>query len=245
MKEEIYPVLNVPESIRCLGPVKDQSAEDAKKAFDWTMATLRARIDGLLEFFDFEYPTAGSEYQFLLDLGGKISTELRREPNFRLTDNGAEPTAPGLSMAYDSGLLVGELVIRSSDGVVRWTLQEGGPDKPDANKAVLFGRPERLKIEPVGPIMADARLIVQGLDFQMMWAWRYVFSLIKLTSDAWLRPEQTLQLAHERGFPLEDYREISKREWARVRKAGGPYLRRPTSPLLKSGSPSKDNEFLQ
>lgn len=212
----------MPESIRELGPVEDQSPDDAKKTFDWAMSTLNGRIEGLLRFFKVDYPTVGTEYQFLLDLGAKISGALRREPNFRLTDNGAEPTAPGLSMAYDSGLLVGDLVIRSGDGVVRWTLQAGGSDKPSANKAVLSGRSERLKIEPIGLSMADARLIVQGLDFQMMWAWRYASWLIKLTSDVSLRPEQTLQLAHERGFPLEDYREISKREWAKARKADGP-----------------------
>jgi len=209
------------------------------------MSTLNSRIDGLLRFFEVDYPTVGTEYQFLLDLGAKISDALRREPNFRLTDNGAEPTAPGLSMAYDSGLLVGDLVIRASDGIVRWTLQEGGRDKPNANKAVLCGRIDSLKIEPVRSSMADARLIVQRLDFQMMWAWRYAGSLISLTSDVRLRPEQMLQLAHKRGFPLEDYREISKREWARVRKEGGPYLRRPTSPLSKAGSPPRGAEFLQ
>jgi hypothetical protein len=232
--EEVYPILVVPQSIRELGPVKDQSPDDAKKAFDWTMSTLKNRIDGLLKFFDLEYPMAGSEYQFLIDLGIKISAELRREPNLRLTDNGAEPTAPGLSMAYDSGLFVGDLVIRSSDGAVRWTLQlEGDKNRLEYNKAVLSGKPERLKIEPIRSIMAEARLIVQGLDLQMMWAWRYVACLITLTSDVRLRPEEMLSRAHALGFPLEDYREISKREWAKARKAGGPYLRRPTSPLSK------------
>jgi hypothetical protein len=220
--------VDVPAGIRELGPVEDQSAEDAKKTFDWTMATLKARIDGLLRFFDLEYPVAGSEYQFLLDLGGKISAELRSEPNFRLTENAAEPTAPGLSMAYDSGLLVADLVIRSSDGVVRWTLKEGDSRQIDFNKAVLSGRPERLKIEPIRPSMANARLIVQGLDLQMMWAWSYITWLIRLTSDGWLRPEDTLSRAHALGFPLEDYREISKREFAKARRAG---TYRGTSPL--------------
>lgn len=222
MVEEVYPILVVPESIRELGPAKDQSLENAKKVFDWTMSTLKSRIDGLLGFFNCEYPTAGSEYQFLLDLGVKVSATLRSEPNFRLRADrdGAEPTAPGLSMAYDLGLLVGDLVIRSSDGVVRWMLKEGDPDNIDFHKAVLSGRLERLRIEPIRPSMAEARLIVQGLDLQMMWAWRYVNWLIRLTSDVWLRPEATLSRAHALGFPLEEFREISKREFARARKAG-------------------------
>jgi len=233
--EEVYPVLVVPQSIRAFGPSKDQSEDDARAVFDWTMSTLRGRIDGLLGFFKVKYPTVGTEYQFLLDLGARVSGELCREPNFRLTDNGAEPTAPGLSMAYDLAFLVGELIIRSSDGVVRWALQGGGTTTPDANKAVLSGRLDGLKIEPIGPSMADARLIVQGLDFQMMWAWRYAYWLTKLTSGIPLRPEQALQLAHEHGFPIEDYLEISKREWARIRKAGGPRLRRPANPLGAGG----------
>jgi hypothetical protein len=228
--EEVYPILVVPENIRELGPVEDQSPENAKKVFDWTMSTLESRIDGLLGFFNLEYPTAGSEYHFLLDLGAKVSAALRQEPNFRVRADRAEPTAPGLSMAYDCGLLVGDLVIRSSDGVVRWTLQGGDPNKIGFNKAVLSGRLERLKIEPIRSSMADARLIVQGLDFQMMWAWRYVAWLIGLTSDVWLRPEETLLRARTLGFPLEDFREISKREFAKARRAG---TYRDTSPLSK------------
>ena len=220
MFEDAYPLLVVPEDIRALGPPKDQSAEDARKVFDWTMSILKSRIDGLLRFFHLPYPTAGSEYEFLLGLGAVVSATLRREPNFRLTADGAEPTAPGLSMAYDCGLLVGDLVIRSSDGVVRWTLREGIPETPDANQAVLSGRLERLKIEPIKSSLSHARLTVKGLDFQMMWAWSYVHWLIRLTSDVWLRGEQTLLRAHALGFPLEDFREISKREFAKARSAG-------------------------
>ena len=232
--EKIYPILIVPESIRELGPAESQSEDDAKKTFDWTMAVLKSRIDGLLEFFGVAYPMAGSEYPFLLDLGTKATSKLRREPHFRLTNNGAEPAAAGLSMAYDLGLLVGDLVIRAGGGAVRWMLQlEGNKKSLEYNKAVLSGRLGHLKIEPIRSSMADARLIVQGLDFQKMWAWHYAFWLVKLTSDVRLRPEETVSRAHALGFPLEDYRELSKREWAKARKAGGPYLRRPTSPLPK------------
>jgi len=230
--DEVYPVLAVPQSIRELGPPRDQSQEDAQKVFDWTMSILRDRIDGLLGFFQLDYPAAGSEYPFLLDLGAEVSNALKREPNFRVVADCAEPTAPALSMAYDLGLFVGALVIRSGNGSVQWTLKPGGADI-DANQAVLVGRIERLKIEPIRPSIADARLILKGLDLQMMWAWRYVFWSIKLTSGVPLRAEETLSRAHALGFPLEDHREISKREFAKARKASPPFHFSDTSPLAR------------
>jgi hypothetical protein len=226
MTGEFYPILIVPEEFRGRGHFAEYDPDVAQQVFDWTMSNLGSRIDGLLSYFDKAYPEAGNEYPMLLDLGVDVASALRQRPNFRELPGGTELTAPGLSMAYDIGLLVGDLVVRSGRGDIRWKLGGRGSASPNSNRAVLTGRLDRLTIEPIRQSISHARLILQGADFTKIWAWYYVNWLIRLTSDHWMRPNATLARAREMGFPLDDYREIAIRERDRSprRSYAGPIL---------------------
>lgn len=182
MNDQVYPIVMPPENLRGLGKPRDWTPENAQAHFDWFMKMRRQRVDGLLSFFGASHPAKGHEHDLLLRLGNIVAVAMCTEPNFRVTPEKKELTAPGLAMAYDIGVFVAELVIDSSEGAVKWVLLKKPPRALDLNLPVLAGRPS-MTFEPIRGSMTEAKAILRGVESSDIWARTYSFWLDRLMSE--------------------------------------------------------------
>jgi hypothetical protein len=182
MHSRIYSIILPPEHLRGLGKPREWTPENAQAHFDWFMGIRRQRIDGLLAFFGASSPSRGNEHDFLLGLGSAVADAMSTEPNFRETEGKKELTAPGLAMAYDIGVIVAELIVGSSDGVITWTLLKKPPRALDLNLPVLAGRPTMI-FEPIRGSLTEAKAILRGAESSDIWARIYSFWLGRLTNE--------------------------------------------------------------
>jgi hypothetical protein len=146
------------------------------------MSIRKQRIDGLLTFFGVSHPAKGEEYDFLLGLGQAVADAMCTEPNFRVTPEKKELTAPGLAMAYDMGVLAAELIVGSSEGVVKWMLLKKPPRALDVNLPVLAGLPT-MKFEPIRGSLTEAKAILRGDESSDIWARTYSFWFERLMNE--------------------------------------------------------------
>lgn len=202
MNQGIYPVLDPPAHLTDIGPHRNWPIELAQENYDWVMSVRNRRISELLEFFGFSPPERGQEYDLLLALGERVAIALCTKPNFRETPGKKELAAPGLSMAYDMGLLVGELIIASSQGVVKWELFRDEPQSPDYNLPVLVGRKKDWEFGLLRGCLVEAKAILRGEESNDIWARIYRGWLNRLTSEQTeaqgLRPGSKLSLTDVR-----------------------------------------------
>ena len=179
---QVYPIVMPPEHLRGLGKPRDWTPEKAQAHFDWFMALRRQRIDDLLSFFEVSYPAKGDEHNFLLELGKAVAETMCTEPNFRVTPEKKELTAPGLAMAYDMEVFVAELIVGSSEGVIKWMLLKKPPRALDLNLPVLVGLPT-MKFEPIRGSLTEAKAILRGAESSDIWARTYSFWLERLMNE--------------------------------------------------------------
>jgi hypothetical protein len=172
-----------PENLRGYGQPHTWPREIAKAHFDWFMSIRERRIEIILDFFYATRPSRGSEYGFLSSLGAAVAEAICLQPNYRVVAGARELTAPGLAMAYDIAILVAELIIETSAGVVRWKLQSKRPTSVEFNLPVLTGRPPRCFFDPVGGSIVEAKAILRGQESGDIWAKTYSFWLDRLTKD--------------------------------------------------------------
>jgi len=180
MIKEIYPILDPPERLTNLGPVKKWTAKIAQENYDWVMSVRSARIDNLLKYFGLDFPVEGQEYKFLIQLGDLVAAELCSEPNFRHFEGKIELTAPGLSMAYDLALLIGDLLIRASGGIARWILFRDEPRSTEFNLHALMGRRKDWEHGIISVCLMHARAVATERQTSDIWARAYSnwFSLL-------------------------------------------------------------------
>jgi hypothetical protein len=170
MQGRVYPVLDPPTHLTNLGDHRSWSIELAQENYNWVMSVRKRRVDSLLEFFGYALPEKGRENDFLISLGEEVGVALCTEPNNREVAGKKELTAPGLSMAYDMGLLIGQLLITASEGTVRWALFRAEPLSPEFNLPVLIGRREDWEIGVNRVCIVKAKAILRGEKSGDVWA---------------------------------------------------------------------------
>jgi hypothetical protein len=84
------------------------------------------------------------------------------EPYSEVREGHRVPTGQGLSIAADMGLLLAQLLIRASEGKIRWVLLREPEDALSLNAPVLFGTVPRLYLDPLRGMITEARAIVAG-----------------------------------------------------------------------------------
>ena len=189
MSSEIYPIILPPEPLRNLGSSRSWTPGNARAHFDWFMMLRRQRVDGLLAFFNSQYPAKGDEYNFLLRLGNSVADMMCAEPNFRELQGKKELTAPGLAMASDMGVLIADLIVGASEGAVDWILLKKPPRALALNLPVLTGRPT-MTFEPVRGSLTEAKAILRGAESSDIWARTYIFWLDRLANEVVLPLEK-------------------------------------------------------
>jgi hypothetical protein len=177
MEETRYPIVCRPENLRGEGKPRAWSDELAQANFDWLMSVKESRTEALLSFFGADYPELDSEIDFLESLGSVVARTICTMPNYRIESGVEVLTAPGLSMAFDMGLLVASLIIRSSDGRIAWKILKIRKKELSYNLPVLAGLHSRMYLDPIRGSVTEAKALLNGTKSRSMWADTYNFWL--------------------------------------------------------------------
>ncbi len=169
----VYPIAFRPGRLRGKGKPRTWTDSLARENFDWLMSVRQDRPKILLTFLGLSDPSYGSEYDFLLDCGARVATAITTELNCRNEDGRQKLTAPGLSIAHELGLLLADLIIRSSDGKIKWTLLRSRRDALSYNLPVLSGTHPKMTLDPIRGSITGAKGILSGVKSSDLWAKGY------------------------------------------------------------------------
>lgn len=170
MIKGVYPVLDPPEHLTGIGPAQRWTLKIAQENYHWVMSVRSARIADLLKYFELSFPAEGEEFDFLLHLGDLLAAELFNGPNSELLQGKRELRAPGLSMVYDTALLIAELLIRASGGVARWVLYRARPSSPEFNTPALIGKNKDWELGVIRVSLVHANLVLMETRSSDAWA---------------------------------------------------------------------------
>jgi len=182
MIKGVYPVLDPPEHLTGIGPAQRWTLKIAQENYHWVMSVRSARIADLLKYFGLSFPADGQEFDFLLHLGDLLAAELLINPNTELIQGKLELRAPGLSMVYDTALLIGELLIRASGGVARWVLYRAEPSSPEFNTPALVGKNKDWELGVIRVCLVNARAVLTQRRSSDIWAEIYRDMLDRIQS---------------------------------------------------------------
>ena len=157
----MYPLFVPPKELQYPGKKPKQLRRDqAEASFNWFLSVQAERVSHLLNFLGLSLQ---DDYGELLERTGKeVFARLRQNP-FSDTETGQRVATPvGLSMAADMGMLVGQLLINTSNGRIRWTLLTEPEDGLDYQLPVLMGTHPYWHVEPIRASIMKTKQMIRG-----------------------------------------------------------------------------------
>lgn len=157
-----YPLF-VPPGVLGTKDRSEWTAKEAKAYFQWLMDSAPSRIQKLLEYFG---EASGQEpEQLLLSLGKKTAEVVQLEEFSVQTATGKELTNRGYALAADIGLLIGQMLLDSSNNKLSWITVKKPKSHISFNFPVITGfRVTGAYVVDLDPILAATSQLSGLLD---------------------------------------------------------------------------------